>query len=86
MQLRAGLYMRVSDDQDARSRSVVQQASEVRADAEREHWRVVAEFEEPDRSASRFAKRDRPQWTQLMDGPPRGRSMSWCYGSRRAAT
>ena len=73
MQLRAGLYMRVSDDQDARSRSVVQQASEVRADAEREHWRVVAEFEEPDRSASRFAKRDRPQWTQLMDGLRAGR-------------
>jgi DNA invertase Pin-like site-specific DNA recombinase len=60
--------MRVSDDQDARSRSVAQQANEVRADAKREHWRVVAAYEEPDRSASRFAKRERPQWTQLMDG------------------
>jgi DNA invertase Pin-like site-specific DNA recombinase len=73
MQLRAGLYMRVSDDQDARSRSVAQQASEVRADAEREHWRVVAEYEEPDRSASRFAKRDRPEWARLMDGLRAGR-------------
>lgn len=73
MQLRAALYMRVSDDQDARSRSVVQQAGEVRGDAERAGWRVVVEYEEPDRSASRFAKRDRPEWAMLMDGLRAGR-------------
>jgi site-specific DNA recombinase len=73
MQPRAALYMRVSDDQDARSRSVSQQAAEVRGDAERAGWRVVAEYEEPDRSASRFAKRDRPEWAMLMDGLCAGR-------------
>jgi site-specific DNA recombinase len=73
MQLRAALYMRVSDDQDARSRSVLQQASEVRADADRADWRVVAAYEEPDRSASRFAKRNRPEWDRLMEGLRAGR-------------
>jgi site-specific DNA recombinase len=66
MGLRAGLYPRVSDDQDKTSRSVPQQVDDLRAVCGREGWRVADEYPEPDRSASRFAKRDRPQWARLM--------------------
>ena len=65
---RAATYMRVSDDQDERSRSVGQQGDTLRARCVAEGWRTVAEYEEPDRSASRFAKKARPKWDQLMDG------------------
>jgi site-specific DNA recombinase len=73
MGLRAGLYLRVSDDQDKRSRSVDQQSDSVRAACEREGWTVAAEYPEPDRSASRFAKKDRPVWKRLMDDLRAGR-------------
>jgi site-specific DNA recombinase len=73
MGLRAGLYPRVSDDQDKTSRSVPQQVDDLRAACGQEGWRVVAEYPEPDRSASRFAKRDRPQWARLMADLTAGR-------------
>ena len=73
MGLRAGLYPRVSDDQDKTSRSVPQQVDDLRAVCGREGWRVAGEYPEPDRSASRFAKKDRPQWARLMADLTAGR-------------
>ena len=73
MGLRAGLYPRVSDDQGKTSRSVPQQVDDLRAVCEREDWRVAGEYPEPDRSASRFAKKDRPQWARLMSDLMAGR-------------
>jgi DNA invertase Pin-like site-specific DNA recombinase len=67
MGLRAGLYLRVSDDDGGRSRSVPEQEGELQADCGREGWSIKRTYREPDRSASRFAKKDRPFWNAMMD-------------------
>jgi DNA invertase Pin-like site-specific DNA recombinase len=71
--VRAGIYERVSDDQGGRSRSVEQQNRDNQAAADREGWRVVARYQEPDRSASRFARKDRPEWSRLLADVTQGR-------------
>ena len=71
--LRAGNYERVSDDQDGRSRSVSQQGTADQAAADQHGWRVVATYSEPDRSASRFARKDRPEWDRLLRDVAAGR-------------
>jgi site-specific DNA recombinase len=72
-QVRAGLYARVSDDQDERSRSVPQQRDALSALCGREGWRVAASYEEPDRSASRFSRKARPEWARLLADVSQGR-------------
>jgi site-specific DNA recombinase len=62
MPARALIYTRVSHDPKGRGRSVEEQASECRAHADREGWRVVAVMTDNDRSASRYAKGRRPEW------------------------
>jgi DNA invertase Pin-like site-specific DNA recombinase len=63
---RAGLYQRVSDDQAGRSRSVEQQNAAGVLAAQRYGWFVAGTYNEPDRSASRFARKDRPEWERLL--------------------
>jgi site-specific DNA recombinase len=64
--VRAGLYQRVSDDQDGRSRSVEQQNAAGQLAAQRYGWDVVHVYNEPGISASRYARRTRPEWARLM--------------------
>ena len=73
--LRAGLYERVSTGiQDtAESRSVDQQNKAGNDAAKGQGWRVVDRYPDPGLSASRFAKRGRPQWSRLVTDIERGR-------------
>jgi site-specific DNA recombinase len=73
MTLRAGIYDRVSDDQDGRSRSVEQQGKENQTAADEHGWSVVARYADPGRSASRFARSERPEWPLLMADLKAGR-------------
>lgn len=62
--LRAVIYTRVSRDQ-ARGRSVKEQEKECRATCEREGWPVADVLIDNDRSATRFATKDRPEYEKL---------------------
>jgi DNA invertase Pin-like site-specific DNA recombinase len=70
---RAGIYDRVSDDQGGRSRSTEQQGTDNQTAADSEGWSVVARYQEPDRSASRFARKPRPEWDRLLADVKAGR-------------
>ncbi|PMR61787.1 hypothetical protein C1A38_06750 [Verrucosispora sp. ts21] len=63
----AVIYCRVSKDDERNGRSVGEQETECRADADYEGWRVEAVFPENDRSASRFATKDRPQYKAMVE-------------------
>ena len=62
--LRAVIYTRVSRD-NAGGRSVAEQERECRAVCEREGWPVAEVIEDNDRSASRYATKDRPGFDRL---------------------
>ncbi|MEU2173692.1 recombinase family protein [Nocardia sp. NPDC019219] len=62
--LRALIYVRVSSD-NAGGRSVEEQEAECRAVCERNGWPVEAVFSDNDRSASRYATKDRPEYARL---------------------
>ncbi|MQA27708.1 MAG: recombinase family protein, partial [Micromonosporaceae bacterium] len=66
--LRAGIYARVSKDKRKRQRgrSVGEQETEARAACERRRWTVAEIYKDEDRSASRFAKKERPDWERLL--------------------
>ncbi|MEU5933233.1 recombinase family protein [Micromonospora sp. NPDC047187] len=63
----AVIYCRVSKDDERNGRSVGEQETECRADADYEGWHVDAVFPENDRSASRFATTERPQYKALVE-------------------
>lgn len=63
--MRSVIYTRVSQDK-REGRSVAEQESECRAVCEREGWEVVRVFTENDRSASKYAKKERPQYAKLL--------------------
>ena len=63
---RAGVYERVSRAHDKRARSIAQQNAANQRDAKAEGWTVVRTFQDPNRSASRFATRDRPAYGQML--------------------
>lgn len=67
-ELRAGLYERVSTGthDSAESRSVERQNQKGRAEVTRQGWRIVARYSDPGLSASRFARKSRPEWSRLM--------------------
>ncbi|NEN51041.1 recombinase family protein [Modestobacter muralis] len=65
--MRAALYTRVSSDPNDRGRSVAEQEAECRAVCERNGWTVVEVFSDNDRSASRYATKDRPQYRRLIE-------------------
>lgn len=65
--VRAAIYTRVSTVVGSSTRSVREQEEDCRACAQREGWEVVEVFCDNDRSASRYAKKDRPAYKQLKD-------------------
>ncbi|WP_290050818.1 recombinase family protein [Amycolatopsis solani] len=60
-------YNRVSDDKRKLSRSVAEQNSEGLAVTVENGWIDGGSFADPDMSASRFAKKKRPEWVKLAD-------------------
>ncbi|MDQ6725328.1 MAG: recombinase family protein [Actinomycetota bacterium] len=65
--MRAAVYTRVSSDPKALGRSVAEQEAECLAVCERQAWRVVQVFCDNDKSASRYAKKQRPAYRQLRE-------------------
>jgi site-specific DNA recombinase len=65
--VRAAIYTRVSSDPNERGRSVAEQEAECRAVCERNGWEVTAIFTDNDRSASRYATKDRVQYQRLIE-------------------
>jgi site-specific DNA recombinase len=63
---RAVIYTRVSQDREAGKRSVGEQEAECRTLANDNGWTVVRVFTDNDRSASRYAKKLRPGFTELL--------------------
>jgi DNA invertase Pin-like site-specific DNA recombinase len=63
---RAAIYARVSDDRTEEGRSVREQEVEARAVCEREGWAITEVYTDNDRSASRFARKNRPEWGRLL--------------------
>lgn len=64
--LRAVIYARVSQDPKQQLRSVSQQKDECTAECERRGWTIVRVFEDNDRSASRYATKERPEYERLI--------------------
>lgn len=58
------IYTRVSSDK-AKGRSVKEQESECRTECERRGWAVADVLTDNDRSATRFATKDRPEYARL---------------------
>jgi DNA invertase Pin-like site-specific DNA recombinase len=63
---RAVIYARVSQDRTAVRHSVGEQEAECRAIAADNGWTVEKVFIDNDRSASRYAKKVRSAFTQLL--------------------
>lgn len=63
---RAIIYTRVSSDK-AKGRSVKEQETACRAECARNGWQVADVLADNDRSATRFATKDRPQYARLRD-------------------
>jgi site-specific DNA recombinase len=65
--LRAVIYARVSQDPRQQLRSVSQQVDECTAECKRRGWTVARVFTDNDRSASRYATKQRPEYGRLID-------------------
>ena len=63
---RAGVYERVSRAHDKRARSIEEQNAANRRDAEAGGWTITRTFQDPNRSASRFATRDREAYRDML--------------------
>jgi DNA invertase Pin-like site-specific DNA recombinase len=61
------LYVRVSLDRKGRQKSINEQETELRGTARDEGWQVVQVFADNDRSASRYATKERPGYRALLD-------------------
>jgi DNA invertase Pin-like site-specific DNA recombinase len=70
--LRAFIYGRTSSDPHLRRSSTRDQAAENRRTCEENGWDVAGSFEDPDRSASRRAKKPRPDYEAMVEGIRRG--------------
>src|SRR5256714_8135699 len=64
---RAVIYTRVSSDPRDNGRSVESQEAECRAYLDRQGWSLIKGFEDNDRSASRYARKERPGYVQLKE-------------------
>lgn len=64
--LRAAIYDRVSQDRRGSGRSVTEQSAANRQACTERQWDVVDEYTDNDRSASRFARKGRPDWERLV--------------------
>jgi site-specific DNA recombinase len=65
--LRAAIYDRVSADKRRDARSVGEQEAANVAACDRYRWHVEEVFTDNDRSASRFARKTRPDWDRLIE-------------------
>ncbi|QXN73781.1 serine integrase [Mycobacterium phage SoSeph] len=70
--MRAIIYNRVSSDPTGRGRSVADQETENRAICERNGWTIGEVLTDNDRSATRFATRERPEYRRLTEILQRG--------------
>jgi DNA invertase Pin-like site-specific DNA recombinase len=64
--LRAILYDRISDDPDGERENVEIRLAESRAYCEEQGWVVVAEFSDNDVSASKFSRKPRPGYNDVL--------------------
>jgi site-specific DNA recombinase len=64
--LRAVIYARRSYDPNGLARAIGDQTHEGRATCERLGWDVVGEFADPDNSASRHARKERPDYDDMV--------------------
>lgn len=65
-QLRAFIYARVSRDPRRRQTSIRDQNVDNHRTCDENGWAVAGEFSDPDRSASRHARRPRPEWDKML--------------------
>lgn len=65
--VRAVIYTRVSSDPNDRGRSVSEQEAECRAWVGRRGWELAEVYCDNDRSASRYARKARPDWQRLTE-------------------
>ncbi|MFR9777310.1 recombinase family protein [Micromonospora sp. MS34] len=63
----AVIYARVSDDDKRQRRSVGEQEQECQQDAVDQAWTVARVFVDNDRSASRYARKQREEYAKLLD-------------------
>ncbi|MFH9215416.1 recombinase family protein [Streptomyces globisporus] len=68
----AYLYGRDSRDPKKRGRSVSSQLQEGRQVCEANDWPIIREFRDGNRSASRYAKREREDWEEMLEGIENG--------------
>lgn len=71
--VRAAIYTRVSFDPNNRGRSVEEQERECRAWVRDHAWELASVYCDNDRSASRYARKDRPDWQRLTEDLAHGR-------------
>lgn len=64
--MRAAIYTRVSQDRNGRGRSVEEQEAVCRDLCEQNMWEIVGHYTDNDRSASRYARKGRPDFERLM--------------------
>jgi site-specific DNA recombinase len=65
--MRAAIYARLSLEREANAENIDIQLRECRGYAEDQGWVVVAEFADSDISASRYSRKPRPQYNQLLE-------------------
>lgn len=66
--LRAVIYARVSSDPKQQAKSVTDQVAECKRECERRGWQIVKIFDKDnDRSASRYATKDRKDYARLVE-------------------
>ncbi|MFK0297274.1 recombinase family protein [Streptomyces sp. NPDC090442] len=65
--LRAVIYARVSSDPYNRGKSVADQVTECKRECDNRGWPVVKIFRDNDRSASRYATKERAEYTKLIE-------------------
>lgn len=64
--MRAAIYSRVSQDRRGEFRSVKEQYDECVRLCERNGWEIAGKYRDNDRSASRYATKERPDFERLM--------------------
>ncbi len=79
--LRAVIYTRVSSDKDGGGRSVAEQEAECRRYCEQQGWDLVTVLTDNDRSATRWARQQRPAFEELFGLLRPVRWTSWSLGS-----
>lgn len=70
--LRAFIYARRSYDPNNLARAVSDQTAEGRRTCEQRGWDVMGEFADPDNSASRHARKQRPSYDDMVKGVENG--------------